>query len=198
MIMLTLLAMVTGYLLGSIPSGLIVSRCAKGVDIRTIGDGNMGARNTARSLGTRYGVIVALSDFSKGAFAILFARLLGVGENGQMLTGAAAVLGHDFPIFARFMGGQGLATTAGTMLAMFPTQTMIGMTVYGLLYLITRNSDLSAGIGYGLSTLILGIQRIWTGLIYVVALLLSVPMKKWIDTSRRKSIEHTSEKNSQA
>lgn len=198
MIMLSVLAIVTGYLLGSIPSGVIVSRWAKGVDIRTIGDGNMGARNTARSLGTRYGIIVGLTDFCKGALAILFARLLGVGDNVQMLTGAAAVLGHDFPIFARFMGGQGLATIGGTMLVLFPMQTLIGMTVYGLLFLITRKSDLSAGVGYGLTTLILGIQRIWMGLLYVVALLLSVPAKKLIDTSRRKAIEHASEKNSQA
>jgi glycerol-3-phosphate acyltransferase PlsY len=195
--LLSAFAIVLAYLLGSIPSGLIVSRLAKGVDIRTIGDGNMGARNTSRSLGVRYGIIVGLADFCKGALAVLLARVFGLGIGIQMLAGAAAVLGHDFPIFAGFKGGQGLATTGGTLLVLFPMQTLIGAIVYGLLFLITRKSDLGASIGCGLTALMLGIQQEWAGLVYIVMLLLSIPMKKLIDTSRRKVIDAVMDKKSQ-
>lgn len=191
------LAILTGYLLGSIPSALIVSRIARGVDIRTLGDGNMGARNTARSLGTRYGVVVAVADFCKAALAVLIARWLGQSDNIQMLSGAAAILGHDFPIFAGFRGGQGLAATLGAMLALFPMQTLIGLMVYGMLYLITKRSNLAASIGCGLLALILGIQTHWHGLIFIVILLLSIPLKQWIDSPRRKRISESANKKSQ-
>ena len=193
MILLVLLSIIVGYLLGSIPSAVIVSRLAKGVDIRTLGDGNMGARNTARNLGMRYGILVAVADFCKGALTILFARALGLSLGMQMLAGIASIIGHDFPVFAGFKGGQGLADTLGTLLALFPTQTLIGLIVYGLLFLIIKNSDISAGIGCGLIALILGIQQNWMGLFFMVVMMISIPMKKILDDSRRKALGTTQE-----
>lgn len=144
------LALLVGYILGSIPSAVIVTRRVAGVDIRALGDGNMGARNVKRSIGWRPAIAVALIDFTKGAAAVLLAQALGVSVCWQVAAGASALAGHGFPLFAGFRGGQGLATTLGALLALSPAATGIGLSVYAILYLITRHSDLSAGIGVGL------------------------------------------------
>jgi glycerol-3-phosphate acyltransferase PlsY len=102
------LAVAAAYALGSIPTAVLAGQRA-GIDIRDVGDGNMGARNVARSLGARPAIIVALVDVFKGAVAVLIARALGVSEDWVHVAAWAAVLGHDFPVFAGFQGGQGLA-----------------------------------------------------------------------------------------
>lgn len=196
-VLYSILGILTGYLLGSIPSALIVSRIARGVDIRTLGDGNLGARNTARSLGMRYGVVVAAADFCKGAMAVLISTWLGFGAGIQMAAGAAAVVGHDFPLFARFKGGQGLATSLGVMLALFPMQAIIGLFVYEMLFLITKRSNLAAAVGCGLIALILGLETEWVGLTLVVILFISIPIKKLIDLPREKAIHEKDNKKSQ-
>ena len=97
------------YLLGSIPTALIVTRRVAKVDIRTVGDGNMGAHNVHRILGWGPSILVAAVDFSKGALAVILLNVFGFGLAWQLGALACAVLGHDFPICARFRGGQGLA-----------------------------------------------------------------------------------------
>ncbi len=182
------LSLLGAYLLGSVPTGLIVSRIAKGEDIRTLGDGNMGARNISRTLGAHWGWIVALVDILKGVAAVLLAQVLHLAPAWQMMAGATAVVGHDFPIFAGFRGGQGYATTIGTMVVLFPEQTVLGMIVYGLLYLITRKSDLAASIGCGLIALQHLLLRNWSALIYTVAMLVFIPIKKAMDHKRVEQI----------
>jgi len=105
--------LVFAYLLGSMPTAVIVSKRFKGVDIRTIGDGNMGARNTFHSIGPKFGFMVAVIDFGKGALPVLLAYLLGLELGWQFLAGVLAILGHDFPVFANFKGGQGTASSPG-------------------------------------------------------------------------------------
>jgi acyl phosphate:glycerol-3-phosphate acyltransferase len=144
------LALPVGYLLGSIPSAVIVTRRVAGVDIRTLGDGNMGARNVKRSIGWRPAIAVAAMDFTKGSAAVLLAQALGLSAGWQVASGAAALAGHGFPLFAGFRGGQGLATTLGVLLGLSPVAAATGLCVYGIVYLLTRHSDLSAGIGVGL------------------------------------------------
>jgi glycerol-3-phosphate acyltransferase PlsY len=144
------LALLVGYILGSIPTAVIVTRRVAGVDIRTLGDGNMGARNVKRSIGWRPAIAVAAMDFSKGAAAVLLAQALGLSAGWQVASAAAALVGHGFPLFAGFRGGQGLATTLGSLLALAPAETAAGLCVYAILYLLTRHSDLSAGVGVGL------------------------------------------------
>jgi glycerol-3-phosphate acyltransferase PlsY len=173
------------YLLGSIPTALIVSHQRFGVDIRELGDGNMGARNTYRNLGHRLGVIVALTDALKGVFSVLLAKQLGLDLQLQCVAGAAAILGHDFPIFAHFRGGQGLATTIGSMFVLFPEIASIGLIVYAVLYLTTRNSDLSASTGLGLMAFLLWkTDQPMILLVYTVATLLVIPAKKMLDSNR--------------
>jgi glycerol-3-phosphate acyltransferase PlsY len=189
---LALVVPLIGYLLGSIPSALIVSRRVAGVDIRTLGDANMGTRNVSRMLGWKPALVVAALDFSKGFAPVLLARALGLTLGWQIATGFCALLGHDFPIFARFQGGQGLATTLGALLALSPGETTIGLTVYGLLFLATRNSDLSAGVGIGLMVLLMTLTGQPVGLmISTLVMILSVPAKQALDRPRRVRAQKT-------
>ncbi len=188
-ILVKFIVILISYLLGSIPTALIISRWRKGVDIRQVGDGNMGARNTFRSLGRKLGVIVALADILKGSFSILIARGFGLDLNWQCVSGASVILGHDFPIFAHFRGGQGLATTYGTMLVMFPLISLIGFTIYGLVFLISRNSNISASIGF--SSIVFNLwwlQLPLILLIYSLLTLIFIPIKKILDSNRVRSV----------
>ncbi len=179
------------YLIGSLPSALIVARWTGGVDIRTVGDGNMGAHNVKRVLGWRPGILVALMDFSKGALAVLLVKSLGLDIGWQLIALACAVLGHDFPIFAGFRGGQGLAATLGGLFALATLEMLIGLAVYGLLYLITRNANLGAGAGTGLGVLLMAIWgRPLLMVLGAVAIILTIPAKMLLDHPRREAIRH--------
>lgn len=140
-------ALLAAYLLGSFPSALLAARALAGVDVRTIGDGNMGARNVTHTLGWRPGIAVAVADFCKGALGVLLAQAMGLSLGWQMLAGACVVLGHDFPIFAGLRGGQGLAVTIRVMFALMPTETAAALVLFGLAYLATHRFNLSAGLG---------------------------------------------------
>ncbi len=188
--MLQAILMIAAYLLGSIPTALIVGRKWKGVDIRAVGNGNMGAHNTAEVIGFKAGIIVFLVDLLKGALPILAARLLGFTFGWQMLIGVCAVLGHDFPIFAGFRGGQGTATTSGVFLGMFPGLTLICLITFILLYAITRKYNLAAPIGGGLLLVLLVLTRqAWYVLAYYLALFLFIPLKRALDKHRTREIE---------
>jgi glycerol-3-phosphate acyltransferase PlsY len=180
--------LIAAYLIGSIPTALIVSRRTRSVDIRTIGDGNMGARNTFHTIGPEFGIAVAVVDFIKGALPVYIAHILGLELYWQFIAGAFAILGHDFPVFAGLKGGQGTATSLGTMLVLFPVPALIGLLVYGALFLIIKNSQVSCSIGGGLIALILGISHQWVLLVYAVIVFLFIPVKLFIDTPRRKAI----------
>ena len=114
-------------MVGSIPTALIVSRKFFGVDIRDYGSGNMGATNTFRVLGKKYGSIVMLVDILKGMLAVALYNLLPyyLGNeldrtNFMLALGISAVIGHIFPIYANFKGGKGVATLFGMILAIQP------------------------------------------------------------------------------
>ena len=92
--------LMVAYLIGSIPTALIVSRIIVRVDLRFLGDGNMGARNTQHVFGWQAGIIVAWVDFLKGLGIILLARILKMDLTWQLIAGSLTVLGHDFPVFA--------------------------------------------------------------------------------------------------
>ena len=83
---------------------------------------------------------------AKGTIAVLLAMILQFPLNWQLAVGAAAILGHDFSVFAKFRGGQGLATTAGVFYALFPKFALIGTVIYGLIYLVFRNSNIAASV----------------------------------------------------
>ncbi|MHB0967635.1 MAG: glycerol-3-phosphate acyltransferase [Bellilinea sp.] len=184
-----LIALFSAYLLGSIPTALLVGRKLGGIDIRTVGDGNMGAHNLKAQFGWRAGIIVAAIDFSKGALAVAIAQLLSLELAGQLLALAFAVLGHDFPIFAGLHGGQGLATTLGGLLMLANFEMLVGLIIYGVVYLITRNSDLGAGIGTGTAVLLMWLRGQPLLLVLgAVVVILIIPAKFMLDRPRRVQI----------
>jgi len=178
--------LLAAYLIGSFPTALLVSHSIDHSDIRGLGDGSMGARNTQHVFGWRAGFIVALIDFCKGAGVISLARLFELNLTWQILSGVAVVLGHDFPLFADFKGGQGMAASLGTMSMLFWEETLIGFLLFALVYLMSRNFDLSASLGLGLMVLLLVKNLKPHSLIaYSVLLLVCIPIKKFWDSRHR-------------
>jgi glycerol-3-phosphate acyltransferase PlsY len=180
---------IIAYLLGSIPTAVIVGRYLKGIDIRTIGNGNIGASNAFHTLGEKAGMLVAVIDFLKGVVPVLIATMLGFPIEWKLIIVVCSILGHDFPVFAGFRGGQGTATTLGTMLVLFPLQTLFGLILYGSLFLITGNSRLSCSFGGGLIALLLGISQQWLFFIFAIVAFVFIPLKLFIDTPRRRAIK---------
>ncbi|MHB8072065.1 MAG: glycerol-3-phosphate acyltransferase [Candidatus Cryosericum sp.] len=184
------LAVTVAYMLGSIPTAFLVARRA-GIDIRDVGDGNVGARNVARSLGAHPAVIVALADVLKGAAAVLIARILGVSEGWVRTAAWMAVIGHDFPLFLQFQGGQGLATTIGTLIILMPREMTVALGLFGALYVLTQNPDVGAGVGLGIGVfLAFATGRPPMLVANAAALLLSIPAKKLFDHLRRLNALH--------
>lgn len=181
-----LTALCTAYLLGAIPTAYLVARQVAGIDIRTVGDGNPGARNVWLHLGWRWGVAVAVLDILKGYAAVRWAQALGLAEPQAFWAGVAAVLGHDTSPFLRFRGGQGMATTIGVMLALLPGETLFALAVFLMAYGLTRRWDESLLVGMiwlPLLPLLLGRDLRYT--LYPVLLLPTVGIKKGLDQIRR-------------
>jgi glycerol-3-phosphate acyltransferase PlsY len=138
------LLIAVGYVLGSIPWGYWLPRWAKGVDIRRHGSGNMGAANVARSVGTRWGIAVALLDIGKGAAAALVG-LAVAGSLGAVIAGAAAMVGHYRPLFLGFaQGGKAVATGLGAALTVAPQAALCVAGIWGLLFVATRYSSIAS------------------------------------------------------
>lgn len=137
--LLTLLA----YLIGSVPFGLLLAK-TRGVDIRTVGSGNIGATNVLRTLGKPLGITCFVLDVLKGYLPAkllpLIATLLcpnAVGPNIGILFGAAAILGHNFPVFLKFKGGKGVATSAGVLLGVAPLAVGIGLLTWAVVFFVS-------------------------------------------------------------
>ena len=137
---------VTAYLLGSIPTGYLVAR-AKGIDIRTIGSGNIGAANAFRILGKPAGIFVLVADGLKGFAACawladfviqLFAVAPDQIENLRIVAGISAVLGHNFTCWLKFKGGKGIATSAGVYFALAPLAAGISLGTWMVVFVLSR------------------------------------------------------------
>ncbi len=146
-----LLLIVIAYFIGSIPTALIISKRFFGVDIRDYGSGNMGATNTFRVLGNRYGTMVMIFDILKGLAAVELYNFLPYyfhneleRTNFMIGLGLAAVIGHIFPIFAGFRGGKGVATLFGLILAVQPVVAVSCVGVFLLVLYLTRYVSLSS------------------------------------------------------
>jgi glycerol-3-phosphate acyltransferase PlsY len=114
-----------GYLLGSIPTAYLAGRLRGGRDIRHLGDTNTGAANAYRELGAATGVAVFAGDLAKGAAAVLIARASHGPQGVLMLTGLAAVIGHNWPVYLGFHGGRGVSTTIGVLAVFAPLPVLI-------------------------------------------------------------------------
>ena len=146
------IAIVIGYLLGSIPSAYLAGRLRKGVDIREVGSKNMGAMNVYYEVGLVEAILVTLVDLGKGVGAILLVRwlsgnpLISPFDLLTGLTGAAAVMGHVFPVFLKFRGGKGGATAIGVLLFLLPKAILFLVIVFAIALRITHNPTFSYGL----------------------------------------------------
>lgn len=142
------LAVVAGYLLGTFPSADLVTRVAtRGrVDIRAVGSGNPGTLNAIQSVGTTWGLVVLVLDIAKGVAAGFLGGALA-GAPGAYLGATASVAGHIFPVWTRFHGGKGVATSAGACIAVFPAYVPIDLVVAFLGAARSRQAVVGTRIG---------------------------------------------------
>ena len=153
-----------GYLLGSIPFGVIVAKRA-GVDIYSVGSGNPGATNVLREIGKPAGYLVFFLDFLKGILATTWFLVPIFSFSGDATLGLwglpAAVLGHTCPLFAQFRGGKGVATAMGGLLGVMPGCLLIGLVSWGVIFFSTRYVAI-ASIGFGLSLPVCAFVSYWS------------------------------------
>ena len=148
--MTTAALIVAGYLAGSMPFGYWLVRLTKGVDIRTVGSGNIGATNVWRTFGRRYGAPVVVLDVAKG-FAPALAGVLLAGDLAGVLAGGAAMLGHWRPLFLGFArGGKMVATAGGVFWAVAPLVALVGAAIWIAVFFVFRYSSLASLVGAAL------------------------------------------------
>jgi glycerol-3-phosphate acyltransferase PlsY len=153
---------VIAYLLGSIPVGLIIGKLKKGVDIREYGSGKTGATNVMRTLGTKLGVLTLVLDVVKAGGAVMLAAVIVDGGSGsfivggvsiywqhvaQVVAGLAAIVGHNWPIFAKFKGGRGVTAYFGTLFAIFPPAGIFGAEIVAIAALRSRQMSRGSILG---------------------------------------------------
>ncbi|HEU0265881.1 MAG TPA: glycerol-3-phosphate 1-O-acyltransferase PlsY [Geobacterales bacterium] len=135
---------VAAYLLGSVPTGLLIARAKGGVDIRTAGSGNIGATNVYRTMGRTAGVITLMADAVKGFLPVFAAQMLDFPPIWIAAIGLAAFLGHVFTVFLRFKGGKGVATGLGVFLAASPLAVLSSLAIFIIVVLVWRYISLGS------------------------------------------------------
>ncbi|WP_368659294.1 glycerol-3-phosphate 1-O-acyltransferase PlsY [Metabacillus halosaccharovorans] len=156
--MIEAIIFILAYLLGSIPSGLIVGKVGYGIDIREHGSGNLGGTNTFRTLGIKAGLLVTGADILKGTLAAALPLLFGLDHLHPLLVGIFAVVGHTYPIFAKFRGGKAVATSGGVLLCYVPLLFITMLAFFFIVLYISKYVSLSSmlagvyGIIYSLFT----------------------------------------------
>jgi glycerol-3-phosphate acyltransferase PlsY len=138
-----MLQVLLGYLAGSVPFAFLLARRA-GIDVRVAGSGNVGAANVLRTTGPWRGVVVMALDVAKGAAAVLIVYLAAGGASLAALTGAAAIVGHIYPVWLRFHGGKGVAVAAGVFSVLAPIATVVAAGLFFLTVWITRYVSLGS------------------------------------------------------
>ena len=134
------------YLAGSIPFGALLGR-VKGIDLRQVGSGNIGATNVARAMGKGWAIAVLAADACKGFVPVWLGRHFGLSATAIALAGAAAIVGHMFTLFLRGRGGKGVATSLGVALALSPIAALAGFVAYAVVFAPTRLSSLGSLLG---------------------------------------------------
>jgi acyl phosphate:glycerol-3-phosphate acyltransferase len=145
--MLAVAAIIASYLIGAIPTGLIVVRLLTGEDIRRHGSGNIGTVNVLRVAGAATAIVVLAVDILKGMIPVLLAIRAGFSPGVVVLCGLAAIAGHNWSVFLRFHGGKGIATSYGVLLALSWPAAAVAAAVWVLAVAITRYSSLGSLLG---------------------------------------------------
>jgi glycerol-3-phosphate acyltransferase PlsY len=183
---LLILVGVLGYLLGSVPFGIVITRALGLGDLRAIGSGNIGATNVLRTGHKGAALATLLLDAGKGAIAVLVARI-AVGEDAAQVAGGMAFLGHLFPVWLGFKGGKGVATFLGTLIALAWPVGLAACATWAVTAAITRISSLSALVAAALSGMWCFVFSRGDLLILTFALMLLVYIRHWPNLQRIKA-----------
>jgi glycerol-3-phosphate acyltransferase PlsY len=140
----TVVPLIVGYSIGSLPLGYLIALRLKGIDLRAVGSGNVGAANVYRTAGLALAILVVSVDVAKGAGSVLIAARLTPGAAGSAAAGVAAILGHVYPIWLRFRGGKGVATACGVFWILAPLATAIAAGVFVATVWATRYVSLGS------------------------------------------------------
>lgn len=178
------------YLIGAIPFSFIIAKQIKGADLRYIGEGNVGARNVWHVVGKKWGIIAALLDTSKGLLVFLLTHWLSASLLVTWMAGVCVIVGHDFPIFLKGLGGKGAASAMGFLLGMYPLPILCCGLVMLFVYLITKNFHITVSVGMA-SLVLIWLPVFKTKLveiIFVVIFLLLLGVKRLIDEPHMKRI----------
>ena len=132
------------YLLGSISWGLIIGKVRRGIDVREYGSGATGTTNVLRTLGPRVAAVVMVADISKGAVAVLLAKLLIDAPLAEALAGVLVIAGHNWPVFSRFQGGRGVTAAVGALAVMYPVAAAGAAAVFVSTVLVSRYVSLGS------------------------------------------------------
>ncbi|GMT47840.1 MAG: glycerol-3-phosphate acyltransferase [bacterium] len=135
--------LIVSYIAGTIPFGLIIAK-SRGIDLRRVGSGNIGATNVMRTVGKKEALFTLTGDIMKGAFAVALMKVSGYGDPYTALAGLVAVTGHDYPVFFRFRGGKGVATSIGALLVYAPCVGLLTVLIWLAVIFIFRYSSLGA------------------------------------------------------
>jgi glycerol-3-phosphate acyltransferase PlsY len=182
------LILIGAYVIGSFPTANLVGR-RHGVDLRHVGDGNLGARNAFLTLGRSAGLAIGVVDIFKGMLAVWLAKVSSSEPLLPYMAAIAVALGHDFSVFTRFQGGQGMAAILGGMIILQPREALIGIGAALLILLILRHWDLAWLIGLaGMFALGLYFGRPMLHQMLVAGLFLTIGVKKMADAPLRQHI----------
>lgn len=184
--LLLILAGVLGYLLGSVPFGIVITRALGLGDLRAIGSGNIGATNVLRTGHKGAALATLILDAAKGAIAVLIARL-ALGEDAAQVAGGMAFLGHLFPVWLGFKGGKGVATFLGTLLALAWPVGLAACATWAVAAFLTRISSASALVAAATSGLWCFVFDRGDALFLSFALMLLVYIRHWPNLQRIKA-----------
>lgn len=142
--LIEIIVVIAAYLMGSIPTGLLLAKAFGGVDIREAGSGNIGATNVYRTMGRKVGLLTLVGDCLKGVVPVVVAYALGFDSLWVAIVGLAAFLGHVYTVFLGFKGGKGVATALGVFLAVSYPSVLIALAVFVLVLLKWRYVSLAS------------------------------------------------------
>jgi glycerol-3-phosphate acyltransferase PlsY len=167
------LAVVIAYLLGSIPFAFLAGK-ARGIDLRTVGSGNLGAANVFRNLGRSWGIAVMAADIGKGVAAVLIAKAI-TDDPWPAIAAGAAMAGHVFPVWLRFKGGKGVAVGGGALIGLVPVAAAISLGIWVVVLLTTRYSSLaSITAAIAAPILTIALDEPWSSVIFTLLASLAV------------------------
>ncbi len=180
-----LLLLVAGaILLGSVPFGVVIAR-ARGIDLKRVGSGNIGATNVLRTMGKTPALLTLAGDVLKGAIPVLAAKYLTNDPAMEGIVGLAVILGHNFSLFLRFRGGKGVATSIGVLLIYSPYAAVITVLIWLTVLFATRYSSLAAIVSFGLLPISLSLVDYTKEKMIVSCMITALLMIRHVDNINR-------------